>query len=94
MEIALIISLIALAVALPGCIADSLTVIEKLRARRANRALFKKSYSRARAEQDDSFIQGSYAKMTRIRPINDVDILVACPSSYPNTSPQAFFKKI
>ena len=31
MEIALIISLIALAVALPGCIADSLTVIEKLR---------------------------------------------------------------
>ena len=35
MEIALIISLIALAVALPGCIADSLTVIEKIRARRA-----------------------------------------------------------
>ncbi|MDQ3816296.1 MAG: hypothetical protein M3362_01230 [Acidobacteriota bacterium] len=41
MEIALILSLIALAVALPGCIADSLTVIEKLRARRANRLLKK-----------------------------------------------------
>ncbi len=43
MEIALIISLIALAVALPGCIADSLTVIEKIRARRAQRSLLKKS---------------------------------------------------
>ena len=43
MEIALIISLIALAVALPGCIADSLTIIEKLRSRRANRALLEKS---------------------------------------------------
>lgn len=76
MEIALIVSLIALAVALPGCIADSLTVIEKIRARRAKRALFKKSYSLARARQVDTFIQGSYAKVTRIRPISDVDILV------------------
>jgi hypothetical protein len=39
MEIALIISLIALAVALPGCIADSLTVIEKIRGARAKRLL-------------------------------------------------------
>lgn len=38
-------------------------------------------------------LQGSYAKMTRIRAINDVDILVVCPSSYPNTPPQAFLKK-
>lgn len=41
MEIAFIISLVALAVALPGCIADSLTVIEKIRARRAQRLLKK-----------------------------------------------------
>lgn len=94
MEIALIISLIALAVALPGCIADSLTVIEKIRARRAKHALFKKSYTLARARQDDSFIQGSYAKATQVRPRHDVDILIACPTSYPNTPPQAFFKKI
>lgn len=45
MEIALIISLIALAVALPGCIADTLTVIEKLRARRAQRLLKKSTKS-------------------------------------------------
>ncbi len=45
MEIALIISLIALAVALPGCIADSLTVIEKIRARRAQRLLKKSTKS-------------------------------------------------
>jgi hypothetical protein len=45
MEIALIISLIALAVALPGCIADSLSVIERIRSRRANRAILKKSES-------------------------------------------------
>lgn len=38
MELAVIISLIALAVALPGCIADSLTVIAKIRA-----SLLKKS---------------------------------------------------
>lgn len=43
MEIALIVSLIALAVALPGCIADSLTVIGKIRARRAKRGLLKKA---------------------------------------------------
>jgi hypothetical protein len=76
MEIALIISLIALAVALPGCIADSLTVIENIRARRAKHALFKKSYSLARARQGDTFIQGSYAKVTRIRHVSDVDVLV------------------
>lgn len=94
MEIALIISLIALAVALPGCIADSLTVIEKIRARRAKRALFKKSYTLARARQGDSFMQGSYAKVTQVRPRYDVDILIACLTSYPNTPHQAFFKKI
>jgi hypothetical protein len=81
MEIALIISLIALAVALPGCIADSLTVIEKIRARRAKRALFKKSYSRARAGKDDSYLQGSYAKVTQIKPRHDLDIVVAIPAS-------------
>ena len=45
MEIALIISLIALAVALPGCIADSLIVIEKIRAHRTKRLLKKSSKS-------------------------------------------------
>jgi hypothetical protein len=45
MEIALIISLIALAVALPGCIADSLTVIEKMRSRKDSKSdsIYKKT---------------------------------------------------
>jgi len=46
MELALIISLIALVVALPGCVADSLTLIEKARARRA-KLLLKKSSKRS-----------------------------------------------
>ncbi|HLL74199.1 MAG TPA: hypothetical protein VK421_02965 [Pyrinomonadaceae bacterium] len=47
MELAVIISLIAMAVALPGCIADSMTVIVKLRELKKSkgevRPLFKKT---------------------------------------------------
>ena len=72
MEIALIISLIALAVALQGCIADSLTVIEKIRTRRTNRALLKKAtksnvvsiYSNLITEQ----LRGFFKKIASPRP--------------------------
>lgn len=36
MELALIIAIVALIVALPGCIADSLTLIDKLRAKKGH----------------------------------------------------------
>jgi hypothetical protein len=67
MEIALIISLIALAVALPGCIADSLTVIEKLRARRVD-PLFKKKSDAAKSSAKWGGLSSFFKKLASPRP--------------------------